>query len=50
MRQVPNLAFALDRSFDEARRIDALLASPAVARDLAPAEAEPKDPDDDALG
>jgi ribosome-binding factor A len=56
MRQVPGLVFALDRSFDEARHIDALLASPAVVRDLAPAaedsaDEDPADPDhDDAPG
>ncbi len=36
LRQVPNLMFALDRAFDSAARIAALLASPAVDRDLHP--------------
>ena len=36
LRQVPNLAFALDTAFDNAARIDALLHSPAVQRDLGP--------------
>ena len=35
LRYAPDLAFALDRSFDEAERIRALLARPDVARDLA---------------
>jgi ribosome-binding factor A len=47
MRQAPNLTFALDRSFDEAQRIDTLLASPTVTRDLAPA---PPPEDDDGSG
>jgi ribosome-binding factor A len=36
LRQVPNLVFALDDAFDSAARIAALLASPAVERDLRP--------------
>jgi ribosome-binding factor A len=36
LRQVPNLVFALDRSFDNAERIATLLARPDVARDLGP--------------
>ncbi len=43
LRYVPNLAFALDKAFESAERIAALLASPAVERDLRP-DAE----DDDA--
>jgi ribosome-binding factor A len=43
LRLAPNLAFALDRSFDNADRIATLLASPEVARDLGP---HPEDPDD----
>ncbi len=34
LRYVPNLVFALDQAFDSAERIAALLASPAVERDL----------------
>ena len=34
LRHVPNLVFALDQTFDQADRISALLASPAVDRDL----------------
>ena len=40
LRFAPELRFALDRSFDEASRIESLLRSPEVARDL-------KDEDDD---
>jgi ribosome-binding factor A len=36
LRNTPNLAFALDGSFDQADRISALLAQPEVARDLSP--------------
>jgi ribosome-binding factor A len=36
LRQVPNLAFALDNAFDNAARIAALLARPEVERDLHP--------------
>jgi ribosome-binding factor A len=35
LRTAPTLAFELDRSFDEASRIEALLQRPEVARDLA---------------
>ena len=42
LRQVPNLAFAIDKTFDTAERITALLASPAVERDLHP-DAEDRD-------
>ena len=36
LRSTPNLAFALDESFDCADRISSLLARPDVARDLQP--------------
>lgn len=36
LRIVPQLRFEIDRSFDEASHIDALLRSRAVARDLGP--------------
>jgi ribosome-binding factor A len=36
MKFTPALAFRADESFAEARRIEELLASPAVARDLKP--------------
>jgi ribosome-binding factor A len=42
LRQVPNIAFALDGAFDNAARIAALLASPEVERDLHP-DPEPDD-------
>lgn len=34
MKYTPTLRFTLDRAFDEAQRIDALLRRPGVARDL----------------
>src|ERR1700730_18321964 len=34
LRQMPNIAFALDDAFESATRISALLSSPAVERDL----------------
>lgn len=34
LKFTPDLAFRLDESFDEAERIDALLRSPTVSRDL----------------
>lgn len=34
LRTVPNLAFSVDHSFDQAQRIEAILHSPEVARDL----------------
>jgi ribosome-binding factor A len=43
LRHVPNIAFAFDNAFDSAARISALLASPAVERDLHP----PAQDDDD---
>lgn len=42
LRIVPQLRFEIDRSFDEASHIDALLRSREVARDL-----KPKDDDDE---
>jgi len=42
LRRTPNIAFALDNAFDTAARISALLASPAVERDLHP-DAEDND-------
>jgi ribosome-binding factor A len=45
LRHVPNIAFAFDNAFDSAARISALLASPAVERDLQP---QPEDDDDTA--
>jgi ribosome-binding factor A len=45
LRHVPNIAFAFDNAFDSAARISALLASPAVERDLHP---PPEDDDDTA--
>jgi ribosome-binding factor A len=36
LRYAPNLMFALDRTFDQADRIAALLALPEVSRDLCP--------------
>ena len=44
LRHVPNIAFAFDNAFDSAARISALLASPAVERDLHP---QPGDDDDE---
>ena len=44
LRHVPNIAFAFDNAFDSAARISALLASPAVERDLHP---QPEDDGDD---
>ena len=34
LRHMPNIAFAFDKAFDTAARISALLASPAIERDL----------------
>jgi ribosome-binding factor A len=47
LRYTPNLAFALDRSFDEAERIHQLLARPEVARDLQPQPAQSEVPGDE---
>ena len=38
LRHAPDLIFRLDKSFDEGERIDALLRSPAVRRDLGAGE------------
>ena len=40
LRFTPNIAFALDRAFEQAERIATLLADPAVERDLHPSDAE----------
>jgi ribosome-binding factor A len=40
LKFAPDLRFAVDASFEEARRVDALLHSPQVARDLARDESE----------
>jgi ribosome-binding factor A len=47
LRHTPNLAFALDSSFDQAERIHQLLARPEVVRDLQPQSARPQDQDDE---
>ncbi|MQX38374.1 30S ribosome-binding factor RbfA [Roseospira navarrensis] len=47
MRHVPDLTFATDTSFDEADRIEAILHSPQVARDIAPRQPAETDGDDD---
>lgn len=47
LRHAPGLFFALDRSFDEAERVRSLLARPEVARDLAPPDGTPVDPEDE---
>jgi len=45
LKFAPDLRFSLDSSFDDQARIDALLKSPAVARDLGPRdEVEGKEP------
>jgi ribosome-binding factor A len=46
LRYVPNLAFEPDQTFDQADRISALLASPAVERDLHPGQPEQGGTDD----
>ncbi len=43
LRYAPDIRFRLDTAFENAARIDALLRSPAVQRDL-----KPRDPPDDA--
>src|SRR5437660_9104841 len=45
LRHVPNISFAFDNAFDSAARISALLATPAVERDLHP---QSEDDDDTA--
>jgi ribosome-binding factor A len=47
LRYAPDLDFVLDRSFDEAERIRALLAQPDVARDLAREGESDADHDDE---
>jgi len=47
LRNTPNVAFALDESFDQADRISELLARPEVARDLQPQAARSEDCDDE---
>jgi ribosome-binding factor A len=47
VRHVPNLVFEPDRTFDQADRISALLASPAVERDLHPVPPAESETDDD---
>ncbi|SRR5258708_1815638 len=42
LRYAPDLRFELDQRFDEVSRIETLLRSPAVARDLGPGEDEKK--------
>lgn len=42
MRHAPELHFELDRSYDEGARIETLLRSPEVQRDIAPPPAAPK--------
>lgn len=46
LRYVPNLAFALDQTFEQADRISALLARPEVERDLHPQPAVGEADDD----
>jgi len=47
LRYAPNLTFALDRSFDEAERINQVLARPEVARDLQPQPVQSEVPGDE---
>ncbi|MBL8698603.1 MAG: 30S ribosome-binding factor RbfA [Alphaproteobacteria bacterium] len=44
MRHAPELHFELDRSYEEGARIEALLRSPSVQRDIAPPPPPPKKP------
>src|SRR3954447_5699254 len=46
MRQMPDLKFILDTRFEDDSRIDQLLKSPEVARDLGPPLGEPGDKTD----
>ena len=48
LKYLPRLSFARDASYDEADRIDRLLRSPAVARDLEGAEPAASEDDDGA--
>ena len=43
MRQMPDLKFILDTRFEDDTRIDQLLKSPEVARDLGPTDTPPDD-------
>ncbi|KAA5603737.1 30S ribosome-binding factor RbfA [Roseospira marina] len=47
MRYIPDLTFATDTSFDVADRIEAILHSPEVARDVDPDESEPDESEPD---
>lgn len=47
LRVAPQIFFALDQSFDEASRIDALLRREDVARDLGPGEGRAAEDEDD---
>lgn len=47
LKYAPSLSFRMDTSFEEAGRINLLLHSPAVARDLAPLTEEGMPEDDD---
>jgi ribosome-binding factor A len=47
LRNTPNLAFALDESFDRAELISGLLARPEVARDLQPESARSEEAADE---
>lgn len=47
LRYVPNLVFAFDNAFDSAERITALLANPAVERDLRPDAEKTHEPERD---
>lgn len=47
LRNVPQLTFRLDRSFDEADRMNRVLRDPRVARDLGAHEHEDENDDDD---
>ncbi len=49
LRHAPRIAFAPDRSFDEARRIDEILERPRVRRDLA-GRTRPDEAGDDEAG
>ncbi len=49
LRHAPRIAFAPDRSFDEARRIDAILERPRVRRDLT-GDARPDESSPDEAG
>ena len=46
LRSVPKLSFLMDEAFDQSSRIDTLLRSPGVARDLDPGLADEDEEDD----